>query len=400
MAISENYVGKWPLIQYEECIWHSSVQQQVPRRVMKLHQGPYLAAIPLEISNRACNLPPETNALVAEAGAMIARFDAEIGFDIQPFSAVLLRSESAASSKIENLTASARAIAEAELEPTRNNASQIVANTRAMNAAVTLAQSINAKSILQMHHALLSESHPKIAGKWREEQVWVGGSDYGPHGASFVPPHHTRVKKTLEDLIRFIDRDDIPVLAHVALAHAQFETIHPFPDGNGRTGRALIHAHLRNKELTKNTTVPVSAGLLVDTEKYFDALTAYRVGDIVPIVEQLSHATFSAVANSRQLVEELREVRAQWKERIVARKDSRSWKVVELLFHYPVINAALISHTLGIHGANTYRVIEPLIKAGVIVEFTDKKRNMMWRADDVLFALDEFAVRAGRRVRG
>ena len=116
-----------------------------------------------------------------------------------------------------------------------------------------------------------------------------------PHDAMFVPPRHETVPAAIEDLIGFIDRDDLPVLAQAALAHAQFETIHPFPDGNGRTGRALIHAELRNKRLTRNVTVPVSAGLLVDTDAYFEALTAYRLGDTAPIVEQLAAAAFAAV---------------------------------------------------------------------------------------------------------
>ena len=106
--------------------------------------------------------------------------------------------------------------------------------------------------------------------------MWIGSSSYGPHTASFVPPHHTRVAAAIDDLVRFIRRDDLPVLAQAALAHAQFETIHPFPHGNRRTGRALVHCLLRGKLLTRRVIVPVSAGLLTDTDSYFDALAAYR----------------------------------------------------------------------------------------------------------------------------
>lgn len=389
----------WPPIEFEDRDWVSSTERQIPRGAQKRHRGPYQAAIPTRISKRSVGLPSDVATLVDEAATTVARFDAELGYELAPFSAVLLRSESAASSKIENLTASARAIAEAELGVSRNNASLIVANARAISAAVELAESIDADAILQMHAALLDQSQPLIAGRWRDEQVWIGGSDYGPHGASFVPPHHERVVAAIEDLLVFIKRDDVPTLAHAALAHAQFETIHPFPDGNGRTGRALIHAHLRNKGLTRNVTVPVSAGLLTDTDSYFDALTAFREGDFLPIIKRLSRASFSAVENGRQLVSELRTVRAEWDGRIHARKDSHAWEIADLLLRHPVINAALISHELGIHGANTYRILEPLIKAQVLVESTDKKRNMMWRADEVLVALDAFAMRAGRRVR-
>lgn len=311
---------------------------------------------------------------------------------------MLLRSESAASSRIENLTASARAIAEAELSGHRSgDAKLIVANVRMMSAAIDLADDIDGRAILAMHDALLGDTSPDIAGRWRGEQVWIGGGDHGPHGADFVPPHHERVPAAIADLVAFAPRDDIPVLAHAAIAHAQFETIHLFPDGNGRTGRALLHAQLRNKGLTRNVTVPVSAGLLADTDRYFDALTAYRTGDHLAIVERLADAAFVAVANGTQLVEDLREVRSNWGSRIKARRDANAWRLADLLLRQPVVNRGLIAAELGIAPENTYRVLQPVLAAGVLVEFTDKKRNQIWRAPEVLDALDAFAVRAGRR---
>jgi Fic family protein len=337
---------------------------------------------------------------VEDAAAEVARFDAELGHEIAPFAAVLLRSESAASSKIENLTASARAIAEAELDlRPGSNASLVVANERAMTAAISMAERIDQDGILEMHAALLGRSDPAIAGRWRDQQVWIGGSDLGPHDAMFVPPHHEGVERAIADLIAFVDRDDIPVLAHAALAHAQFETIHPFPDGNGRVGRALVHAHLRGKGLIRNVTVPVSAGLLTDTDAYFDALTRYRGGDAEPIVEAFAAAALRATANGRQLVHDLHEARDDWQSRVTARRGANVWKVVEVLVRHPVVNAGLVATELGIEPTNVYRMLQPLIDAEIIVETTDRKRNRLWRAPDVLDALDRFAARAGRRNR-
>lgn len=144
-----------------------------------------------------------------------------MGGEIAPFGSVLLRSESAASSQIENLNASAHAIAEAEIgDLSRRNAAQIVANVRAMEAALALANEIDEDSILAMHRALMESTEPAIAGTWRTEQVWVGGSNVGPHGAVFVAPHHKWVVPAIADLIEFIRRDDLQVLVHAALAHA------------------------------------------------------------------------------------------------------------------------------------------------------------------------------------
>lgn len=361
--------------------------------------GDYQAAIPAEVENLEVSLPSRILADAEEASQEIARFDAELGDEIAPFASVLLRSESAASSKIENLTASARAIAEAETlgHSRRRNASVIVANTEAMQAAVALADRIDGTAILAMHAALMNASNPDIAGRWRTEQVWIGGGDFGPRGADFIAPQHSRVPGAIDDLIRFAGRDDIPVLPQIAIAHAQFETIHPFPDGNGRTGRALIQAMLRNKRLTRQVTVPVSAGLVTDTDSYFQALTAYREGDPSPIVERLSAASILAVDNGRHLVSDLRTIRQFWASKITARRDSAVHRIADLLIKRPVINAKLVTRELNIPMSNVYRYLDPLIKAGIIVEFTDQSRNRAWRAPEVLAALDAFAERAGRR---
>lgn len=389
----------WPPVEYEVLPWTSRYEAYATsRNERRKHQGPYKAAIAPAIASVALELPNELVTEVGEAAAELARFDEHMGGEIAHFSAILLRSESAASSRIENLTASARAIAEAEIGASRRkNAAEVVANTRTMIAALALAGDINGRSILAMHRALMEEADAANAGRWRTEQVWIGGGALGPHQALFVPPHHGRVEAEIADLVRFIARTDLPVLAHAALAHAQFETIHPFTDGNGRTGRALVHAMLRHGGLTRNVTIPVSAGLLSDTQSYFDALTTYRRGDPVPIVRQFAHAAFRAVTNGRALVDELREIHARWKDLIKARRDSAVWRLLDLLPRRPVVNARVVAEELGLDVGNVHRYVKPLLDAGILVESLDVKRNQVWRSPAVLSALDAFAARAGRR---
>lgn len=386
----------WPAVGFETLDWvptHSSMS----RRALERHRGPYEAAVVPLIAEIDVNLPSALLTEADEATAELTRFDQELGSELTPFTAMLLRSESAASSKIENLTASARAIAEAELGHGTKNASIIVANQRAMTAAIELADRLDADAILAMHAALLGASAPDIAGSWRTEQVWIGGSDYGPHSAVFVPPHADRVPAAIDDLLRFVARHDVPRLAQVALAHAQFETIHPFPDGNGRTGRALVHAHLRYARLTRSVTVPVSAGLLVDVDRYFAALGVYRNGDPTAIVDCFIQASFAALTNGRTLVDDLRNTRARWQDQVRARRDATAWRIADLLLRHPVINASFVATELGIAPQNVYRSLQPLIEAGVLIEFTSRKRDQLWRAADVLAALDAFAARGGRR---
>lgn len=265
-----------------------------------------------------------------------------------------------------------------------------------MTAAITLSNTIDGEAILKMHAALMGGQPHHPPCQWRTEQVWIGGGT-SPMSAQFVPPSHVRVPAAIDDLMTFAARDDVPLLAQIAVAHAQFETIHRFADGNGRTGRALVQAMLRNKALTRQVTVPVSAGLLADTDGYVAALTAYRNGDATPIVERFAEASVRATVNGRQLVTELRAIRASWDDRITARADSAAWKVADLLARRPVINAVLVREELGIPTDHPRRYLGPFTDAGILVEFTDRARNRAWRAPEVLAALDAFAEQAGRR---
>lgn len=231
---------------YEERPWRNVQDEYGSRTQRRRAAGEYLVAVPPFISGLEVYIDGELQALTEEAASELARFDAEVGQIAAPFASILLRTESASSSEIENLTSGARQIALAELgEHSSKNAQLIVGNVRAMQAALALSESIDGHAILEMHRALLEQTNPDIVGHWRDQQVWIGGGSLGPHTAQFVPPHHERVTALMDDLVVFTKRVDLPVLVQTAIAHAQFETIHPFPDGNGRVGRALIQAMLR-----------------------------------------------------------------------------------------------------------------------------------------------------------
>lgn len=378
--------------------WTGASDAPVSRALRSRHRGPYEAALVPLIADEPIDVPTDVLTSAAEASEAIARFDAELGAEVAPFAAVLLRSESASSSQIENLTSGAKQIALAELgETAKPNAREIVGNVHAMTAALAMSGDLDANAILAMHRALMVESWPQIAGVWRHEQVWIGGSAYGPHGADFVPPHHEHVPALIDDLVAFTRRTDQPVLVQAAVAHAQFETVHPFPDGNGRTGRALIHAMLHGAGLTRNVTMPVSAGLLTDTAGYFDTLAAYRSGDPAPIVARMAEASFTAIDNARQLVDELRVIRRGWTATVRARGDASAWSLADVVLRQPIVDARSVAAELGISVANSMRAVRPLIDAGVLTEITGRRRNRMWQAAEVLDALDAFAARAGRR---
>lgn len=125
----------------------------------------------------------------------------------------------------------------------------------------------------------------------------------------FTGPHDEQVPELMRDLAEFAVTPQLPPSVSVAIAHAQFEIIHPLSDRNGRTAGAMAQAMLRHKGATWNVAVPVSAGLLANVEGYHDALTAYQSGDVAPIVQAFAHASLRAVHDVRQLVAEIDEIR-------------------------------------------------------------------------------------------
>ncbi|HEX6953963.1 MAG TPA: Fic family protein [Agromyces sp.] len=328
----------------------------------------------------------------------MSRLDAELGGRVAAFAPVLLRSEASSSSQIENITASARAIFSAELGlKGSRNAELITANTRAMTAAIDLAADVTPDAILRMHEVLMAGQSRHTPGRWRDEAVWIGTRSDSPVGAEYVAPHHSRIDALVEDLTDFARRRDVAPLVAVAVAHAQFETIHPFTDGNGRTGRALAQSLLRFRGVTLNVAVPVSAGLLADVAGYHRALTAYREGDVSPIVTAFADAAMRAVGNTRELVAELDRIREDWNRRLTVRRSSNAWRLLDVLLRRPVLTSAAAAAELGVRQPNVYPPLTALVDAGILKSKAEHRLGPFWRSDEVLAAIDHFAERAGRR---
>ena len=375
------------------------------RRARMKARGPYRAAVLPQIGRHQFKLSADVLAEAEDALVEIARFDAELSAtkfgddsEFAPLAAVLLRTESVSSSQIENVTAGAKALAMATIHETAGaNAQLVAANVTAMQRAIEMADELSVSTILAAHAALMQGHEYALPGELRRSQVWIGSNAPTPHTASFVPPHHDRVRPAMDDLVAFCHRTDLPVLVHAAVAHAQFETIHPFADGNGRTGRALVHVLLKRAGTTRRITVPVSAGLLGDTNAYFRALTAYRDGEVDPIVSIFAAATFSAVANGRRLNGDIADVFALWEHNLSARSDSAAWRALPYLLRQPAVTIKAIEEATGVSNPAASRAVQRLEADGILAPARPGRRNRVWLATDVLDALDAFAARAGRR---
>ncbi|WP_426626215.1 Fic family protein [Leifsonia sp. McL0607] len=367
------------------------------RRLSLRRREAYDASIPASIAEAVFDLPADVLTSADEATQALVRFDSEMTRFPAPFSGILLRTESASSSQIENLTSGPRAIAEAAIgERAEGNAALIISNVRAMEAAIRLADTISNASIIEIHDALLREAQPERVGAYRDEQVWIGGRL--PHDAQFVAPHQERVPAAMDDLIAFIRRTDVPVLAQAAIAHAQFETIHPFPDGNGRTGRALLHALLRHAGVLRHLTVPVSAGLLTDIRSYFEALTAYRRGEPGAIVAAFADASFSALANAKHLADDLEALRRDGDTALSdIRADATARVLADLSLEYPALNSTIAVRLTGASRPAVTHALAQLADRGILAPGNSKRRNRIWVNQEALDALEAFAVRTGRR---
>ncbi len=389
-----------PPIGYETQVWDPPATYGYTRRDRAAHGRSYRSAIPAEIAGLRLWIPSGLAADAEDVAAEIARFDASAEHGLGAVTAVLLRSESASSSQIEQITASARAIAEAELTGSgSSNAVVVVDNMHAMTDAVSRAGGLTVDQIAEVQRVLLERHSPKMVG-WRTEPVWIGGGGSTPVTADYVAPDHQRIPGALTDLVRFAGRDDLLLLPQIAVAHAQFETIHPFADGNGRTGRAIIQIMLRSKQLTRTATVPISGGLLVEKERYFESLGAFRQGDAGPIVDQFNHASLRAVHHGRQLAAQMTELREGWREMVRARSDSAAWKIIDLLSSHPVIDAETVARETGIHPNAVRRSVAPLVDAGVLVGSQHyKSHKYLYRAPAILGLLDDYAAEVGRRQR-
>ncbi|VEI17694.1 Protein involved in cell division [Actinomyces viscosus] len=392
--------ASWPQVAWETLPWQPRDSAALSSRQRSRLPSTYDSAVVPSIADVVIDLPAAVMAREAAAVAAVARFDAAAASALLPFTALLLRSESSASSRIERLTSSARRIVEEETfggDRRGGNAALIVANARAMETATAAPWPPDLDSLLSMHRALLKDSDPTIAGRLRQEPVWIGGSDLSPADALFAPPHHSQVPAALKDLLSFMRRPDLPPLTKVALTHAQLETIHPFADGNGRTGRALTHVLLAGEGLSRTAPLPLSAVLLTDVDTYFRALDDYRSGSPLPIVELFINAAQRAAELGSWAGQELDAVQQQMQDRVSSRAGTPDRDLVRLLTSQPVVDVRGAAAALGVSEQAARRALERLEGSDVVQGYQVSRGRRAWRAQDVLDLMDEVAMGIGRR---
>jgi Fic family protein len=385
--------------------WRSELASGLPRRDRASCE--YGAYLPDPLVGRAVRLDGDVAADVADAEAAIARFDAKATAlaDTEALARLLLRAESVASSRIEGLEVGGRRLLRAEAaqllgdEANDVTAVEVLGNIQAMSWALSTVgpgDDITPEVLLEAHRRLLAGSRlEELGGTIREEQNWIGGSSYNPCSATFVPPPPEYVPELLEDLCNFANSDSLSAVTQAALAHAQFETIHPFVDGNGRIGRALVHLILRRRGLAVRVLPPISLVLATWSRDYIDGLTAtrYRGSPASKVAQDgldrwvglFATACRRAVSDAETFETEVSDLQTQWRVRLGT---VRHGSAVDLLIHalpgVPIVTVNGAADVINRTFQATNEAISRLSDADILKQVNVGRRNRAFEASELV----------------
>jgi Fic family protein len=309
----------------------------------------------------------------------------------------LLRAESVASSRIEGLVLSHRRLAKAAFSPEQHDvtAQSVLANIRALERAIDLAgevKDLEQGDLIEVHRLLFEGTRDEhLGGRLREEQNWIGGAASSPQRAEFIPPPYEIVPELVDDLCAFCNREDLPAVIQAAIAHVQFETIHPFFDGNGRVGRALILIILRRRAVARTYLPPVSLVLAGEADRYVAGLTSWRFGDEEDWYRVFAEAVYRAATGARQFADQVGELQARWLEKAGnPRRGSGPLRLIELLPSHPIVNVKTAAQLLGGSDERARLAISRLEAAGVLRQTNVGRRNRAWECVGLFGLLDRF----------
>jgi Fic family protein len=304
---------------------------------------------------------------------------------------LLARQESIASSWIEGFEIGHRRLASAALDADERdvNARSVLGHVDALRLAIAIGERpapFQASDILEIHHALLTRAPApwsRMAGRLRDGVVWVGSGASTPVTADFVGPPAAEVPALLDDLVAFMNRTDVPAIMQAAVAHAQFETIHPFPDGNGRVGRCLIHLLLSRTGLC-NIVVPISSVFASDPRGYVSGLIDYREGELGRWVERFIDAMEVAAAMVAALEDGIGRLVADWRARLAdVRADAADRRLLDPLLLQPVLNVAAAMEAVHVSYRTAETALERLERRGIVTG-SGRKRHREWVATEVI----------------
>ena len=369
--------------------------------------GAYHPYLPDRLVGFDLSLEPSCAKAVSDAQQALAQLDkGRILTDTEPLARLLLRAEAISSSRIEGLEMPAAKLLEYEeldrlgvdhrLDSTE---AQILGNLHALADSIdniAASSSITLDSIRSIHRVLMAGTPMEsMGGVIRAEQNWIGGNRINPVGAAYVPPPPEVAPELLDDLVQFINKTDLPTVAAAAIAHAQFETIHPFADGNGRTGRALVHAVLCAGGLAQSTVPPVSLVLVTDRERYIANLSAWRTGGSVnrtrgmnDWIEYFANTLALSCRKAIEFEQDIEAIRQSWLERTHLRQGSAGRQLIDILPGTPAISIKTTAALTGKSYPAARTAVLALKEAGILRQNAKNRKSGIYVADDIMCAFN------------
>ena len=396
---------------YVDLLWNPEESAHLSRNDRA--PGHYRAYVPDPLGIQLPQLGHEAQQAAEDALTVLARADERLGSRGSYLNHLLIRSESISSSWIEGNRVTPKKLAIAELlQHGSRVALDVIANVRATETAIAeLAdreRAVSAADIEQLQHTI----EPRLERGLRAEQNWVGGPGWSPLRADFVPPPAGELRPLVDDLCAFVSETSGNPLVRAAIAHAQFETIHPFADGNGRTGRALIHTVLRRTDALRHVLIPISTIFAGNTNSYIEGLTAFRAEParlddwIISFAKAAELAAGNAVRLSSQIErldlsvhDELVRYRQQQSiSPAVPRSDAVILRILNTLAIEPVLTIETAAAQHKVSTAAAFRALTQLAAAGILGRNKNQKgRLAFWTADRhlALVSLTERSNRVG-----
>lgn len=354
-------------------------------------QFQYKSFLPEKINKEWIVSDPQVNKLLEEANLKLGELNAFslIVPDVDLFIRMHIVKEATTSSRIEGTQTHIEdaVLKERDVTPEKRGDWYEVQNyISAMNEAIDTLSNlpVSTRLIMQTHKVLLKSvrGKDKLPGEYRTSQNWIGGATL--NDAVFIPPHHLDMPELLSDLENFVNNHSInvPHLIKIAIAHYQFETIHPFLDGNGRVGRLLITLYLVANKLLAKPTLYLSDFFEKNRQLYYDNLTTVRTkNDLTQWIKFFLSAVIETSVNGIDTFQNILKLRTEIEDKKIVtlgRKLPLAKKVIDYLYKYPIITLNYLVEEFGISKQTANTIIKDFVNLGILTELTGQKRNRMY----------------------
>lgn len=355
-----------------------------------INQGTYKSFQPVHINRQWFLDDMEIVKLLGQADRELGRLDmySEYIPNIDMFISMHVLKEATQSSKIEGTqTNMEEALLDKENVPVnkRDDWEEVQNYIAAMNKAKEDLEKIpfSSRLIKEAHKVLLKgvRGKHKLPGEFRQSQNWIGGATI--NDAAFVPPVYNSVNEYMSDLEKFVHNEEhpFPEILKIAIVHYQFETIHPFLDGNGRVGRLMITLYLVSKGILKQPILYLSDFFERNRQLYYDNLTRVREkNDIKQWFKFFLVGVTETAQNGIKTFDNILKLQKETDAKIqtLGSRAANAQKLLNYLYKHPMIDPSMVALEVGVSAASAYKLIADFEKLGILKELTGGKRSKLY----------------------